>query len=146
MLDDPIQPGDAARIEALVRTVRSREEPLADRLSVFWGTPFTLGENHPGGRFPPIDRADLREHGRLLWGRDIRAQMRAPARSPSARSFRCDSSTPRCDPRDAEAVARAGLLPLYRIFTREYRPWLFQAGAYAQVSAFANWERRLADA
>jgi hypothetical protein len=47
---------------------------------------------------------------------------------------------------DVLALAREGLLPLYRSFTREYRPWLERAGAHAQADAFAAWEGRLLDA
>jgi hypothetical protein len=52
--------------------VRSGGSALHQRLSVFWGTPATLRGRAAGGRFPPLDRLDLLEHGRLLTGQDAR--------------------------------------------------------------------------
>ena len=48
---------------------------------MFWGTPSTLSGQVPGGRFPPLDRLDLLEHGRLLTGRDARQAAARPDRT-----------------------------------------------------------------
>jgi hypothetical protein len=48
---------------------------------VFWGTPGTLQGRSRGGRFPPLDRLDLVEHGRLLAGNDVRDSIARPARA-----------------------------------------------------------------
>jgi hypothetical protein len=54
---------------------------LHKRLSVFWATLSTLQEGGEGGRFPPLDRLDLIEHGRLLMGDDPRHGMVRPSRA-----------------------------------------------------------------
>ena len=51
---------------------------LDERLSVFWGTPATLRGQRRGGRFPPLDRLDLLDYGRLLTGRDARSAVARP--------------------------------------------------------------------
>ena len=78
ILADPPEPGDAAAVEAAAGAVRSSGAPLGDRLSVFWGTPSTLRGERPGGRFPPLDRLDLLEHGRLLAGAERPRRPAAP--------------------------------------------------------------------
>lgn len=70
IISDPIQPGDAARIQTVAETEKAKGSELHTRLSVFWGTPSTLRGESPGGRFPAFDRLDLIEHGRLLAGSD----------------------------------------------------------------------------
>ena len=50
------------------------------RLSVFWGTPGSLASG-AGGRFPPLDRLCLLEHGRLLIGAEVRTGLPRPGRS-----------------------------------------------------------------
>ena len=45
---------------------------------MFWGTPATLGGQRRGGRFPPLDRLDLLEYGRLLTGQDLRSVVARP--------------------------------------------------------------------
>jgi hypothetical protein len=47
---------------------------------VFWGTPATLRGETDGGRFPPLDRLDLLENGRLLAVEDVRSGLPAPTR------------------------------------------------------------------
>lgn len=81
VLADPLSDADATAIETLTRSIRARPERLADRLSVFWGSAATLSGNVAGGRFPPVDLADLRQYGRLLEGCDIRHAVREPSRS-----------------------------------------------------------------
>jgi hypothetical protein len=58
--------------------VRAGGSALDERLSVFWGTPSTLRGQGRGGRFPPLDRLDLIDHGRLLTGRDARTGVARP--------------------------------------------------------------------
>ncbi|MEU0936907.1 hypothetical protein [Embleya sp. NPDC005971] len=54
-------------------------EALADRLSLFWDTWECLERNQESGRFPAIDRADLIESGRLLFGTDRRSVCTPPS-------------------------------------------------------------------
>jgi len=70
--------GDAETIEDVTRSERAKGSGLGERLSVFWGTPATLRGNAEGGRFPPLDRLDLIEHGRLLLGADARQGLARP--------------------------------------------------------------------
>jgi hypothetical protein len=72
VLADPLRPGDDQAVQAIADTVRRGASPLHDRLSIFWGTPSTLRGGVDGGRFPPLDRLDLLEHGLLLLGHDLR--------------------------------------------------------------------------
>jgi hypothetical protein len=75
---DPLLPSDADAVQAVADNVRRGGSALHDRLSVFWGTPSTLGGQAAGGRFPPLDRLDLLEHGRLLTGEDVRGIVPRP--------------------------------------------------------------------
>jgi hypothetical protein len=70
ILSDPLQRADQETIQAVADAEKSKGSPLHQRLSVFWGTPATLGGEQDGGRFPALDRLDLIENGRLLLGRD----------------------------------------------------------------------------
>jgi hypothetical protein len=81
ILADPLQAGDPATIGSVADAVRASGPGLPERLSVFWGTPSTLRGQVPGGRFPPLDRLDLLEHGRLLTGRDARRAAARPDRA-----------------------------------------------------------------
>ena len=81
ILADPLRAGDHATIGDVARAVRASGPGLPERLSVFWGTPSTLSGQVPGGRFPPLDRLDLLEHGRLLTGRDARQTAARPDRT-----------------------------------------------------------------
>jgi hypothetical protein len=72
ILRDPVRVTDRWTIYRTARGVRSGGSALHQRLSVFWGTPATLRGRAAGGRFPPLDRLDLLEHGRLLTGQDAR--------------------------------------------------------------------------
>lgn len=49
------------------------------RLSVFWGSLPALRANRDDGRFPAVDRLDLRNSGRLLLGEDVRPEVAQPA-------------------------------------------------------------------
>lgn len=80
ILADPVEPDDAETIRAVAQGQRRGDSPLAERLSVFWGTASTLAGEAEGGRFPPLDRLDLIESGRLLAGLDVRAGLPPPSR------------------------------------------------------------------
>ena len=81
VLADPPAPDDPDRIGAVAEAVKAGGSPLHQRLSVFWATPAILGGALAGGRFPPLDRLDLVENGRLLAGRDVRPAL-DPATAP----------------------------------------------------------------
>jgi hypothetical protein len=78
ILSDPVQPSDGDTIRRTAETQERAGSRLAQRLSVFWGTPSTLQGHAEGGRFPPLDRLDLIENGRLLAGVDARHGLPAP--------------------------------------------------------------------
>ena len=78
ILDDPLRAKDRMTIRKVARSVKAGGSALDQRLSVFWGTPATLQGQRHGGRFPPLDRLDLLDYGRLLTGRDMRAAVARP--------------------------------------------------------------------
>ena len=78
ILRDPVTVKDHMTIRAVARSVKAGGSALDQRLSVFWGTPATLGGQRRGGRFPPLDRLDLLEYGRLLTGQDLRSVVARP--------------------------------------------------------------------
>ena len=78
ILADPVQPDDGDAIQAIAETQKRAGSDLAERLSVFWGTPLTLRGQVDGGRFPPLDRLDLIANGRLLAGVDVRSELPRP--------------------------------------------------------------------
>src|SRR2546421_5077069 len=82
ILDDPPSPSDPDTIGAVADAIKGGGTPLHQRLSVFWGTPGTLRGERAGGRFPPLDRLDLLQHGRLLAGPGAR-NGRSPPRPPA---------------------------------------------------------------
>jgi hypothetical protein len=69
------------RSKAIAESEKAKGSPLHERISVFWGTPSTLRGESDGGRFPPLDRLDLIESGRPLFGSD---EARASLPRPSA--------------------------------------------------------------
>ena len=79
ILADPVQSQDGDTIQAIAESQKRSGSVLAERLSVFWGTPATLRGEREGGRFPPLDRLDLIENGRLLAGVDARIGLARPA-------------------------------------------------------------------
>lgn len=79
VVDDPLRDGDGETIAAVAASAKTGSVEPADRLSVFWATPSILRGDRPGGRFPPLDRLDLLEHGRLLTGTDLRAGLPRPS-------------------------------------------------------------------
>lgn len=78
VLSDPLTVEDARTVQALASALKDAGAPLAERLSVFWGSPATLAGQATGGRFPPLDRLDLKRYGRLLAGQDVRESIPAP--------------------------------------------------------------------
>jgi hypothetical protein len=78
VLADPLQAEDEQAIERVVTAAKVSGRPLAERLSVFWGSPATLCGAASGGRFAPNDVLDLAQYGRLLAGQDVRARVRRP--------------------------------------------------------------------
>jgi len=78
ILRDPLRRRDRLTIRTVGEGVRAGGPALHRRLSVFWGTPATLQGRASGGRFPPLDRLDLLEYGRLLAGRDARDGVARP--------------------------------------------------------------------
>lgn len=81
ILEDPVRATDRLTIRSVARSVRAGGSALDQRLSVFWGTPATLQGQRRGGRFPPLDRLDLLEYGRLLTGTDARSTVARPDRT-----------------------------------------------------------------
>jgi predicted nucleotidyltransferase len=79
IVEDPTRPEDPERIQAVADCERAKGSSLSERLSVFWGTPSTLRGEQPGGRFPPLDRLDLIENGRLLAGTNARLDLSRPS-------------------------------------------------------------------
>ncbi len=80
IISDPPLPEDRSMIEVVADAQKSKGSALHERLSVFWGTPTTLRGEREGGRFPPLDRLDLIENGRLLVGSDdARADLPRPS-------------------------------------------------------------------
>ena len=72
ILRDPLWLKPRLAIRTVARAVRADGSALHQRLSVFWGTPSTLAGQARGGRFPPLDRLDMLDYGRLLTGRRAR--------------------------------------------------------------------------
>lgn len=70
---------DGERVRQLSSAVAASELPLADRLSVFWGSRETLTGASAGGRFPALDRLDLILHGQLLTGEECRDGLPRPS-------------------------------------------------------------------
>jgi len=78
ILADPPRASDRLSIGRVAGAVRAGGPALRERLSVFWGTPPTLAGQARGGRFPPLDRLDLLDYGRLLTGHDARDRVARP--------------------------------------------------------------------
>ena len=91
VLADPVTGGDGDAIQRIAEAERAKGSELQRRLSVFWGTPATLGGRAEGGRFPPLDRLDLLENGRLL-ARRGRPRRAAPPRAAASCSSPARSS------------------------------------------------------
>src|SRR5262245_14776984 len=81
ILDDPLLATDGDRVAELANAIKASNKPFADRISVFWGSVRSLSGASSGGRFPPLDRLDLKKYGRLLIGRDMRKSLPLPTQS-----------------------------------------------------------------
>jgi|SRR5215472_4132286 len=68
-------------IELIAKGQKASGMPLAERLSGLCATPSPLAGDFDGGRFPPLDRLDLLESGRLLIGTDAGAGLPRPCRA-----------------------------------------------------------------
>lgn len=80
ILNSPLDSEDSYRIETIKNNVKKLEIPLAERLSIFWGSIVSLKNKETGGRFPSLDRLDLIEHGKLLTGEEIRKGIPKPTK------------------------------------------------------------------
>jgi hypothetical protein len=80
ILADPFRMKDRLTVRTVGNAVRAGGSVLHERLSVFWGTPSTLRGRSGRGRFPPLDRLDLLEYGRLLAGTEARQDVARPGR------------------------------------------------------------------
>ena len=81
ILADPIQESDNDSVVGVAETVHSIGSPLHERVSVFWGTAESFAGRATGGRFPPLDRLCLFQHGRLLKGSDVRSGLTPPGQT-----------------------------------------------------------------
>ncbi|SRR6266849_7713367 len=59
VVDDPLRPDDPNTIEVVAQAQKAIGKPLKERLSVFLGTPGTLGGDRDGGRFRALDRLEV---------------------------------------------------------------------------------------
>jgi len=78
VLADPLLASDGAMVGTAASAVRDRGGDLRRRLSVFWSGLQALREGRTAGRFPPLDRLDLIESGRLMAGHDVRQTLARP--------------------------------------------------------------------
>jgi predicted nucleotidyltransferase len=78
VLADPLLAEDADRVTELTSSIKASNRRFAERLSVFWGSVASLSGTASGGRFPPLDRLDLKKYGRLLAGSDVRGKLPSP--------------------------------------------------------------------
>lgn len=81
ILAGPGRPSDRELVLQVADQVRDTGSALHERVSLFWATPEFLGGDAGDGRFPPLDRLCLFEHGRLLAGADIRNGLQPPQRT-----------------------------------------------------------------
>jgi hypothetical protein len=65
----------------MAEVVRSRDPGCTPGCRCSGGTPDSLAGHAAGGRFPPLDRLCLLEHGRLLTGTDVRSGLPWPDRT-----------------------------------------------------------------
>ncbi len=78
ILTSPLTSRDDSQIEKIKSHVKNLQIALGERLSIFWGSVASLKNEESGGRFPPIDKLDLIQHGKLLAGNDVRKSTRLP--------------------------------------------------------------------
>ncbi|HEY3238601.1 MAG TPA: hypothetical protein VGL92_03470 [Acidimicrobiia bacterium] len=114
VLADPLDPSDPETVQAVADVVKAGASVLHERLSVFWGTPSTLRGRVVGGRFPPLDRLDLLENGRLLHGEDARHDVARPGRAElvvAGASFALDFLGPGRGPASPASQGLGSLAP-----------------------------------
>jgi hypothetical protein len=152
ILTDPPHTNDAAAIRAVAEAETAKPSALARRLSVFWGTHSTLAGRSDLGRFPPFDRADLIDHGRLVLGREARAGVPRPDRRQlllgSAEFALALLAGPTTELlRRPEQLMAAGVLRLTKLVLLPVR-FLYTAetGSVAGADAAATWYLSRADA
>jgi len=80
IIEDPITTNDITKIHSIEESIKISAIPLAERLSIFWGSLTSLEGNDDIGRFPPLDKLDLIENGRLLSGKEIRDALSIPTK------------------------------------------------------------------
>lgn len=78
---DPPRSSDPEVIQRVAEIVKAGPSALHARLSVFWATPSALRGQLSGGRFPPLDRLDLIQHGVLVAGVDVCRDLPQPSRA-----------------------------------------------------------------
>ena len=78
ILTSPLTSTDEHQIENIKSYVKNLQIALRERLSIFWGSVASLKNEELGGRFPPIDKLDLIQHGKLLAGKDLRKSISIP--------------------------------------------------------------------
>lgn len=124
LLVEPDRSAAGAVEEIAARTRGALGDELAARLSIFHA-PWPLdGAPAPPSRFPAIDRLDLLEHGRLVFGEDRRA-LAVPPTVEEIREEAVGFSLSRSDP-DAVAgldVASAGVRGTTKAILAPVRLW-----------------------
>jgi Nucleotidyltransferase domain len=78
VLCDPLTTADGDVIGAISRRAQVLDSSIQNKVSIFWGSVQSLNRTVDAGRYPPFDRLDLIDHGRLLTGCDIRSQLTRP--------------------------------------------------------------------
>lgn len=69
--------GDHVLVDATNERLRARS-PLHRKVSVFWSSLPALREGRDDGRFPPLDRLQLTQHGVVLLGTDVLGEVARP--------------------------------------------------------------------
>lgn len=79
ILKAPISKADEASVNCIIAEIQKMNlDDYSTRLSVFWGSVESLNAASSIGRFPPLDRLDLIQNGKLLHGNDIRKHLIQP--------------------------------------------------------------------
>ena len=79
VLAEPLDATDAASMDVIARSAGARDTSLPNEISIFWGSIESLNGAVCGGRFPPLDRLDLIDHGLPLHGDDVRLELVRPS-------------------------------------------------------------------
>ncbi|WP_152627724.1 hypothetical protein [Streptacidiphilus neutrinimicus] len=121
--------GDEGTIAAVTRELQHTDAAY-ERLSVFWSSLPALRGNREDGRFPAVDRLDLKISGVLLLGEDVRRDVERPAAdtllTDSVRfalevlatdAVVAEFHSPASLARDTRRFTKAVLLPLRFLYT-----------------------------